>query len=137
MVLSGHPNGRLDPAHTACVSATPAVLGLHFLLELAALFAVGFWGWTTHDGTQRWLWAIALPLLLATVWAVFRVPNDGGDPIVTVPGPIRLLIELAVMGIAVGLLWRSGQVAWAIVLMALVVLDYALQYDRVVRLLRR
>jgi hypothetical protein len=116
---------------------TPAVLGLHFLLELAALFAVGFWGWTTHDGTQRWLWAIALPLLLATVWAVFRVPGDGGDPIVTIPGPLRLLIEIGVMTIAIGLLAASGQVAWAIVLLLLVVLDFALQYDRVMRLLGR
>jgi hypothetical protein len=118
------------------MASTPAVLGLHFLLELAALFATGYWGWTTHDGVQRWVWAIALPLLLATVWAVFRVPNDGGDPIVTVPGPIRLLIEWSVMAIAVVLLAASGQVTWAIVLLALVVLDYALQYDRVGRLLR-
>jgi hypothetical protein len=118
------------------MASTPAVLGLHFLLELAALFATGYWGWTTHDGVQRWVWAIALPLLLATVWAVFRVPNDGGDPIVTVPGPIRLLIEWSVMAIAVVLLATSGQVTWAIVILALVVLDYALQYDRVGRLLR-
>lgn len=118
------------------MSDKPAVLGLHFLLELAALFAVGVWGWTTHDGVQRWVWAIALPLLLATVWAVFRVPNDGGDPIVIVPGPVRLAIELGVMGVAVGLLWASGQATWAIVLLALVMLDYALQYDRIRRLLR-
>ncbi|HJP71707.1 MAG TPA: YrdB family protein [Candidatus Limnocylindria bacterium] len=119
------------------MAATPAVLGLHFLLELIALFAVGYWGWMTHDGTQRWLWAMALPLLLATVWAVFRVPGDGGDPIVTVPGPVRLLIELGIMGTAVALLWSSGQATWAIVLLALVVLDYGLQYDRVARLLGR
>lgn len=117
------------------MSGSPAVLGLHFLLEIAAFFAVGVWGWTTHDGVQRWVWAIALPLLLATVWAVFRVPNDGGDPIVTVPGPVRLLIEWSVMAIAVVLLVASGQVTWAIVLLALVLLDYALQYDRVGRLL--
>jgi hypothetical protein len=119
------------------MSDRPAVLGLHFLLELAALFAVGVWGWTTHDGVQRWVWAIAPPLLLATVWAIFRVPNDGGDPIVTVPGPVRLSIEWSVMAVAVALLWASGQEAWAVVLLALVVIDYALQYDRVARLLGR
>ena len=122
-------------AHTVAVSSTPAVLGLHFLLELVALFAVGYWGWTAHDGAQRWVWATALPLLLATVWAVFRVPGDGGDPIVVVPGPLRLLIEFGVMGIAIALLWASGQTAWAMAVMALVVLDYAFQYDRVARLL--
>ena len=119
------------------MSQRPAVLGFHFLLELAALFALGAWGWTTHDGVQRWVWAIALPLLLATVWAIFRVPNDGGDPIVTVPGPVRLLIEWSVMAIAVALLWASGQAMWAVVLLGLVVVDYALQYDRVTRLLGR
>lgn len=117
------------------MASAPAVLGLHFVLELAALFAAGYWGWTTHDGVQRWVWAIALPLLLATVWAVFRVPNDGGEPIVTVAGPVRLLIEWSVMAIAVVLLAASAQAAWAIVLSALAVLDYALQYDRVARLL--
>ena len=48
MVLSGHPIGQ-----TTCVASTPAVLGLHFLLELMALFAVVYWGWTMQDGTQQ------------------------------------------------------------------------------------
>jgi hypothetical protein len=39
------------------------------------------------------------------------------------------------MGIAIALLWASGQTAWAILVLVLVVLDYALQYDRVARLL--
>jgi hypothetical protein len=41
------------------------------------------------------------------------------------------------MAVAVALLWAAGQAAWAVVLLALVVIDYALQYDRVARLLGR
>lgn len=117
------------------MSGNPLVLALHFGLELAALVALGYSGWTISDGVQRWVWAIALPLLLATVWAVFRVPNDGGDPIIVVPGIVRLAIELAFFGIAVVLLFAAGQQTWAFVLLALVVFDYALAYDRVARLL--
>jgi hypothetical protein len=119
------------------MSDRPAVLGLHLLLEALALVAVGFWGWTTHDGVQRWVWAIALPLLLATVWAIFRVPGDGGDPVIAVPGVVRLLIELGILAAAIGLLAAAGQVGWATAFLAVVVLDYALQYDRVARFLGR
>lgn len=113
----------------------PIVLGYHFLVELAAFVAVGYWGWAAHDGSQRWVWALAMPLLVATIWAVFRVPGDGGDPIVVVPGIVRLVIELGIMAMAVGLLYVAGQPTWAVVLGVLVIVDYALQYDRVARLL--
>lgn len=114
----------------------PAVLGLHVLVELVMLVAVGYWGWTAHDGPQRWVWAMALPLLLGTIWAVFRVPGDGdGDPIIAVPGILRLVLELAILGAAAALLVAAGQPLWAIVVAALIALDYALQYDRVGRLI--
>lgn len=117
------------------MSERPLVLGLHAVVELAALVAIGFWAWSATDGVQRWVFALALPVLVGTVWAVFRVPGDGGEPLIVVPGRLRLVIELGVMGLAVALLWAAGQGAWAIGLLALVVLDYALQYDRVARLL--
>jgi hypothetical protein len=118
------------------MSEKPIVLALHSVLEFAALVAVGYWAWVANDGLERWVWAFAVPLLLGTVWAVFRAADDGGDPIVTVPGPVRLGLELALLGVAGALLYDAGQPAWAVGFLALVVVDYALQYDRVARLAR-
>ena len=111
------------------------VHGLHLLLEMAALVAIGYWGWTTHDGVQRWAWAVALPLLLATIWAVFRVSGDGGDPIIEIPGVVRLILEVAILGGAAALLQASGQETWAILFVVLIVIDFGLQRDRIGRLL--
>lgn len=117
------------------MSQNPVVLGLHFLLELSALAAAAYWGWATRDGMTRWAWAIGLPLLLAVVWALFRAAGDGPDPTVTIPGIARLVLELAILGGAAFLLWRAGQSALAGVFVALIIIDFALQYDRIGRLL--
>lgn len=117
------------------MSERPLVLGLHAILELVALVAAGYWAWSVTDGVQRWIFAIAVPVLFGTIWAVFRVPGDGGDPPVVIAGPMRLVLELAIMGLAVALLAGAGQPLWAAGLLALVVVDYALQYDRIGRLL--
>jgi hypothetical protein len=61
--------------------------------ELAALYgiAAGMWSWT-----ESVLLTIVVTVAAATAWAVFRVPDDPGDPPVAVPGPVRLTIEAAV-----------------------------------------
>ncbi len=111
-------------------------LGLRFALELAALWAFGYWGWVTHDGPARYLWSVGLVVLAAAVWAVFRAPGDGGAPIVTVPGWIRLLIETAYFAGAVAALVASGRRSLGIALAVIVLLHYAVSYDRVLRLVR-
>jgi hypothetical protein len=117
------------------MSQNPIVLGFHFLLEVGALAAAAYWGWTSRAGVARWAWAIGLPLVLATAWAIFRAAGDGPDPTVTIPGVARLIIELAILGGAAFLLWRAGRPSLAGVFVALIVIDFALQYDRVGRLL--
>lgn len=117
------------------MSQNPVVLALHFLMELGALAAVAFWGWTRSTGTARWVWALGLPVLLAITWAVFRAAGDGPDPTVTIPGPARLVLELAVLGGAAFLLLRAGRSSLAGLFVALIIVDFALQYDRIGRLL--
>lgn len=116
------------------MSQHPAILGLHFLLELAALVAVGYWGWMRHDGLTRWALTVGLPLAAAAAWAIFRAGADGPDPLVAIPGIARLVLELVILGGAAFLLWRAGQPIAATAFGALIVLDYGLQYDRVLRL---
>jgi hypothetical protein len=119
------------------VSEHPINLGVRFLLELSILASLGYWGWTEHDGIWRFLWGAGLPLAAAILWGTFRVPNDPGDAPVQVPGLVRLLLELALFGAAVGLLVAADRSVTATVLGAVVVLHYAVSYDRVAWLLRQ
>ena len=113
-----------------------ANLGLRFILEILALVAVGYWGFASFSSLGlRLLFGIGLPLLLATLWAVFRVPGDGGPPLVAVNGPVRLLIEALVFGSAVGFLAAAGEGGLAATLALVLVLHYAADAPRVLMLL--
>ncbi len=90
------------------MAQNPINLALRFILELVALYFIGRWGWTQHSGILRYLLGIGLPLLAAVIWGVFRVPNDGGAPIVRVSGMLRLLIEIIYFGFATWGLFDAG-----------------------------
>jgi hypothetical protein len=109
---------------------------LRFFLEIAAMFAMAIWGWTTFSGMAGVVVAIGLPALAAAAWAIFRVPNDPGPAPVVVPGIVRLGLEALFFGGAVVLLYLAGQELAAIVLGLLVVVHYVIGRRRVVRLLR-
>jgi hypothetical protein len=114
-----------------------ANLALHFSLELCAMAALSFWGFQTGGGwLTKSLLGIGIPLLAAFAWGTFRVPDDPGKAPVPVPGPLRLLLELAVFSLATAGLAAAGRpsLAWALGLAVLI--DYALMYDRLVRLWR-
>ena len=111
-------------------------LALRFLLELAALGAMAYWGWTTQEGALRVVWAVGLPLLAAALWGIFRVPHDPGPAPVAVPGRVRLLLEAVFFGTAVALLADAGRPVAAGILAALLLVHYAASYERVVRLLK-
>lgn len=114
-----------------------AVDALRFLLELASLGAVGYWGRTTHAGASRWAWALGAPLALGAAWATFRVENDPGPAPVAVPGPARLALELLSFAAAALALAAADRPPAGGALAALVVIHYALDRHRVRRLLTR
>lgn len=109
----------------------PINLGLRFLLELAAWAAMGYWGWTQHQGGSRFLFGIGLPLVAMVLWGTFRVPDDPGNAPVPVPGALRLALELAEFGLAAALLIAAGRQVLGVGLAVLVVLHYAASYDRI------
>ncbi len=117
----------------------PLNLALRFLLELSALGAMGYWGWTQHEGPERWLWAIGVPLVAAVLWGTFAVPNDpsrsGQSPVPT-PGILRLLLELAIFTVATIALVASQRVSAGWVLAATTLFHYAISYDRILWLLK-
>ena len=118
----------------------PANLALRFLLELVALFALGWWGWSLTDNWLRFALAILFSLVAATIWGTFAVPDDpsrSGEAPVVVRGWIRLGLELIVFGTAVIGLASVGRGSFAIVFMVVVVAHYLLSIDRIRWLLER
>lgn len=112
----------------------PINLSIRFILELAALTAVGSWGWSKGDGWLRFLFAFGIPVILAAIWSVFAVPNDpsrsGSAPIV-IPGIIRLIFELAFFAFATWSLYELGYISLSWTLGILVVVHYKISYDRI------
>jgi len=109
----------------------PANLAFRFFLELAALAAFGALGWHAGPGSARYLLAAVAVAVPAATWAIFRVPNDGGRPAVTVPGLVRLGIELDFFGAAVAALAFIGHPVLAVALGGPVIIHYALSRERV------
>jgi hypothetical protein len=118
----------------------PINLALRFILEIAALFALGYWGWTQHDGIWRFVWGLGLVLIAAVVWGTFAVPEDpsrSGKAPVPVPGAVRLVIELVFFAAGTWAFIAADLPLWGFALGILTVIHYALSYDRIIWLLKR
>jgi hypothetical protein len=113
----------------------PINLALRFVLEIAALGALGHWGWRQTDGWLRFVLAFGVPLLAAILWATFRVPNDPGVPPVAVPGIVRLALELGFFAIAIWALFATDATTLGWILSGAVALHYITSYDRMVWLM--
>lgn len=123
------------------MGSNPVNLAFRFLLEMAALAAIGFWGWQQAENLiLKIVLAIGLPVMAAVLWGTFAVPNDSsrsGKAPVPVPGWLRLILELLIFGIAAWALFDSGFVTPSLILALLVLIHYALSYDRVLWLLKQ
>lgn len=111
-------------------------LALRFVLELAALFGLGFAGWRLAHPIV----GIGLAVLAAVAWAVFAVPNDpsrGGKAPRPVSGAVRLALELLVLGGgAVGFMIAGAPIV-GLVLAALLALHLAFSPQRLRWLLQQ
>ncbi len=116
----------------------PINLALRFILELAALASIGYWGWKQSDGWFRIVLAIGIPLILAAIWGTFAVPDDpsrsGEAPIIT-PGIIRLIIELCFFAFATWTVYDLGLNKICVVFAIIVTVHYIISYDRIVWLM--
>jgi hypothetical protein len=97
-------------------------LTVAFVTELAAVAALGYWGFAL-DGTQalRWAAGIGLPLVAAVLWGVFAAPRA---PVQVLA--ITLLVKAVVFGGAVLALFRTGHPRLALALGVLAVLGSVL-----------
>lgn len=110
-----------------------ANLALRFLLEVAALLSIGLWGWQASSGRMRLILALALPTAAAVLWGVFAAPNDpsrSGSAPVPVPGAVRLILELAVLGGGAAMIHGTGRPLLAWLLVALILGHYLASHDR-------
>jgi hypothetical protein len=98
--------------------------GLRFLLELAALASLAYWGLAEHGGVVQWLLGLGAPLVAAVVWGLFIAPKASHPTV----DPLRLVLELLVFGAGVAALCLAGSVALAIVFGVLVVVHLALTF---------
>jgi hypothetical protein len=83
-------------------------LALKFLLELAALVAVGVWAASIADGALAVVLAIGLPAAVAVLWGTFAAPKARRR----LPLRLRAPFELGVFALAALALWQAGSAAW-------------------------
>jgi hypothetical protein len=102
-----------------------ANLALRFLLELCALVALGYWGFTTGSGAiTKVALGIGVPLVAAVVWGVFVAPRAP----VALPGFVVLLLQVLVFGSAAAGLVATGHRALALAFAVVVVINAILMY---------
>lgn len=115
----------------------PLNLALRFLLELVLHFVFGYWGWQKFDGATQYVVAIGLPLLAATIWAVFRVEGDPGKAVIAIPGWLRFSYEMILFTAAAFFLFQLQQQRWASIFIAVSALHYLLSYRRIIWLFQQ
>ena len=122
------------------MSKNPVNLAIRFTLEVVAIVTFGIWGYRASNGLPGLILAILLPLVFAGLWGVFAVPDDpsrSGKTVVRTPGPIRLLLELALFGAAVWMLFDLDFQKLAWIFGSLVGIHYLTSYDRIKWLMKQ
>ncbi|MFI1814582.1 YrdB family protein [Streptomyces sp. NPDC020422] len=80
--------------------------GLAFLLELAALALLAWWGWqSTPTTVPRLLLAVAAPTAAAVLWGLFAAPKAR----IRLPLSGILAVKALVFGAATGALYALGR----------------------------
>lgn len=116
----------------------PINLAVRFLLEITALLAIGVWGWRQGEGWLGFALAFGVPVIVATIWGTFAVPNDpsrsGAAPIAII-GIIRLLMELTIFAFATWSVNDLGYARISWILGVIVAVHYIISYDRILWLI--
>jgi hypothetical protein len=86
-------------------------LTVAFLAEVAALVALGHWGWVTGAGAVGLLLAVATPAVAGILWGLFAAPKA----VVRIPALVAL-VKVLVFGSAVASLAVTGHPWTAVVL---------------------
>ncbi|WP_131737294.1 YrdB family protein [Actinomadura roseirufa] len=97
--------------------------GLAFLLELVALAALAWWGFTTGGNVlAHILLGLGAPILAMALWGAFAAPRAK----YTVPLPFVLLVKAVVFGSGALALYGVGRPVLALVFAAVVLVNTVL-----------
>jgi hypothetical protein len=118
------------------MNSNPVNLAVRFLLEIVMLIALVMWGWHLFAGWERYIAVLVLPVIAATLWGVFRIPNDPKPAPVITPGIIRLLIELGLFSLTVWIFYTLQYITLSYVIASVVIVHYMVSYDRTWAMLR-
>jgi hypothetical protein len=102
----------------------PANDGFRFLLELAVLVSLGYWGYRLTASPARWVLMLAAPIVGATIWATWVAAKSSS----ALHDPWRFLLEIAIFGAGAAALAWSNRATLAIVLAALAAVHLALTF---------
>jgi hypothetical protein len=122
------------------MGSNPINLAVRFILEMAGLAALGWWGWNQGEGILRFILALGIPFLAAVLWGTFAVPDDqsrSGKAKVPIPGIVRLMLELAFFVTATWSLFATGLTALGWIYGIAVLIHNIISYDRVMWLVRQ
>lgn len=107
---------------------------------MSGLVTLGVWGWGRGDGVLNYLLALIVPIIAAAIWGIFAVPDDpsrSGNAPISVPGLVRLVLELAFFASVIWALFAMRQPIWGWLFGVIVVVHYLVSYQRVSWLLRQ
>jgi hypothetical protein len=96
-----------------------------FLLEVAMLVALAYWGFHTGDGiVLKLVFGLGAPVLAGVVWGLFVAPK-ASHPL---PVAGRFVVEVVVFAAGAAALWSAGQRTLAIGYGVFVVLSVASEH---------
>jgi hypothetical protein len=98
--------------------------GLRFLLEMALLAALAYWGFSEQTGVVQWVVGLGAPLVVAVVWGRFIAPKASHPT----ADPLRLLLEVVVFAAGVAALFAAGRTVLGFVFAVLVLFHLSLTF---------
>lgn len=102
-----------------------ANLALAFFLELAALVAFAYWGFSSGDGgLPSWLLGVGALVLAAVLWGIFAAPRSSRR----LRGAAYLIFKIAFFALATLALFAANQSIVAIGLAVLTAINIGLGY---------
>jgi hypothetical protein len=92
-----------------------ANLAVRFLLEIAMLVSIGFWGFSTQTGwLLKILFGVGIPVIISILWGFFAAPKASRR----LTGPALVLLELVLLGSGAAALFASQLVILGIIFTA-------------------
>jgi len=116
------PDDRRGPAGLIGVlrSVASLNLGLRFVVELATIASLGYWGTSVHASVAlRALLAVATPLAAIVAWSRLLAPRAPGR----LTGLAALTVELSIFSCATWALTSSGLGLVAVIYVSLAVVN--------------